>query len=121
MPINTSQSPKKQISGLPQQNDYSHYRDIHMDTARGLPPSSAGLADIHMLTAKGLTISDDIRMDTAKGGTGTIRQAGLPLKDREILESSEVKRKATVAQLCESFYGSHRYSCSHGQTAVIID
>ncbi|KAK7468416.1 serine/threonine-protein kinase dbf2 [Stygiomarasmius scandens] len=99
MPINTSQSPKKQISGLPQQNDYSHYRDIHMDTARGLPPSSAGLADIHMLTAKGLTISDDIRMDTAKGGTGTIRQAGLPLKDREILESSEVKRKATVAQL----------------------
>ncbi|KAF9073973.1 kinase-like protein [Rhodocollybia butyracea] len=58
-----------------------------------------------MNTAKGLTglnFGPDIRMDTAKASTSsvsTIKQSGLPLKDRELLESSEVKRKATVAQL----------------------
>ncbi|KAF5382848.1 hypothetical protein D9757_007297 [Collybiopsis confluens] len=96
-------SPKKEVSGLPKYtgNEYGqYYRDIHMDTAKGLPPTSANsLADIHMNTAKGLTIGNDIRMDTAKGSVATIKQVGLPLKDREILDSAEVKRKATVAQL----------------------
>lgn len=103
----SSQSPNKaEISGLPRhsENDYAqYYRDIHMDTAKGFPPSTGGLGDIHMNTAKGLTFGNDIRMDTAKASTSsvsTIKQSGLPLKDREIVESSEVKRKATVAQLC---------------------
>ncbi|KIM52347.1 hypothetical protein SCLCIDRAFT_141273 [Scleroderma citrinum Foug A] len=37
-------------------------------------------------------------MDTAKNAT-TMKQTGLKLWERELLESSEVKRKATVAQL----------------------
>ncbi|KAE9397835.1 AGC/NDR protein kinase [Gymnopus androsaceus JB14] len=98
-------SPKKEISGLPRhlENEYGQYfRDIHMDTAKGVPPSAGGFGDIHMNTAKGLNFANDIRMDTAKASSSsvsTIKQSGLPLKDREILESSEVKRKATVAQL----------------------
>ncbi|ESK95587.1 agc ndr protein kinase [Moniliophthora roreri MCA 2997] len=95
MAVNAPRSPTKQISGLPSERDY--YQDIHMNTAKGLPPSNSN--DIRMNTAKGYTFADDIRMDTAKGTASTIRQAGLPLKDREILDSSEVKRKATVAQL----------------------
>ncbi|KAJ3893070.1 AGC/NDR protein kinase [Lentinula edodes] len=94
-------SPKKEVSGLPKysEDDYSPY-DIHMQTAKGIPPS--GLTDYQMSTAKGMTFGNDIRMDTAKASTSsvsTIKQSGLPLRDRELLESSEVKRKATVAQL----------------------
>lgn len=79
-----------------------------MDTAKGVPPSAGGLADIHMNTAKGLTFGNDIRMDTAKASSSSVStiKPGLPMKDREILESGEVKRKATVAQLCE-----YRVSC----------
>jgi cell cycle protein kinase DBF2 len=43
---------------------------------------------------------DDIRTETAKAGTTTMKQGGLLLWERELLNSSEVKRKATVAQLC---------------------
>lgn len=98
-------SPKKEVSGLPKysEDDYSPY-DIHMQTAKGIPPS--GLTDYQMSTAKGMTFGNDIRMDTAKASTSsvsTIKQSGLPLRDRELLESSEVKRKATVAQLCVYF------------------
>ena len=95
MAANANRSPTKQISGLPSQRDF--YEDIHMNTAKGLP--TEGL-DIHMNTAKGYTLGNDVRMDTAKGSVSTIRQNGLPMKDRAILESGEVKRKATVAQLC---------------------
>ncbi|KAJ3820489.1 AGC/NDR protein kinase [Lentinula raphanica] len=94
-------SPKKEVSGLPKysEDDYGRF-DIHMQTAKGVPPS--GLNDYQMSTAKGLTFGKDIRMDTAKASTSsvsTIKQTGLSLKEREILDSSEVKRKATVAQL----------------------
>ncbi|SJL05222.1 related to protein kinase DBF2 [Armillaria ostoyae] len=89
----------KNIAGLPSErtDGFSYYRDrdIHMDTAKGLPVSGF---DIHMNTAKGLTFSNDINMQTAKG-TSTIKQPGLQLWERELLDTAEVKRKATVAQL----------------------
>ena len=71
-----------------------------MDTAKGLT-SMQSLGDIRMGTAKGHPLHDDIRMDTARGAT-TIKQSGFQVWERELLESSEVKRKATVAQLCKS-------------------
>ena len=91
-------SASKQISGLPQSNTY--YRDIHMDTAKGLT-SMQTFGDIRMATAKGHLLQDDIRMETARGAT-TLKQGGFQVWERELLESSEVKRKATVAQLCKS-------------------
>ncbi|KAF5361697.1 hypothetical protein D9758_007342 [Tetrapyrgos nigripes] len=124
MPASTAQQSRNQVSGLPRESDHSHYRDIHMETARGLPPSAtAGIADIHMLTAKGLTISDDIRMDTARGHTGTVRALALPLKDREILESSEVKRKATVAQLyfLDYYFQALGYLASRKERRALFD
>lgn len=71
-----------------------------MDTAKGLT-SMQNFADIRMATAKGHPLHDDIRMETARGAT-TLKQGGLQVWERELLESSEVKRKATVAQLCKS-------------------
>lgn len=77
----------------------TEYRDIHMDTTKGI---TIGLRDIHMNTAKGdHGWNDDIKMDTAKAAT-TVKPSGFQLWERELLESSEVKRKATVAQLCAS-------------------
>jgi len=87
-------SSSKNISGLPT----SYYRDVQMDTAKGL---TMGLPDIQMGTAKGYTMSGDIRMETARGGGTTMKQGGFQMWERELLDSPEVKRKATVAQLCE--------------------
>ncbi|KAF9007994.1 kinase-like protein [Cyathus striatus] len=55
-------------------------------------------ADVRMATAKGLTMSNDITMHTARG-SATIKQNGFQPWELELLQSSEVKRKATVAQL----------------------
>lgn len=75
----------------------TQYRDVHMDTTRGI---TIGLRDIHMNTAKGdHGWNEDISMNTAKAAT-TMKPSGFQLWERELLESSEVKRKATVAQLC---------------------
>lgn len=87
------------ISGLPQQKEHLYYRDVHMDTAKGLTGAFSNF-DVRMGTAKGLALSDDIAMETAKGGT-TMKQGGFQMWERELLESAEMKRKATVAQLCE--------------------
>jgi hypothetical protein len=70
-----------------------------MDTAKGLTGAFSNF-DVRMGTAKGLALSDDIAMETAKGGT-TMKQGGFQMWERELLESAEMKRKATVAQLCE--------------------
>ena len=74
-----------------------------METARGFP-HVGGSSDIHMNTAKGQTLANDIRMQTATSGsldTTTLKGLGnLKLWEREFLDSAEVKRKATVAQLC---------------------
>jgi hypothetical protein len=70
-----------------------------MDTTKGLRPMGT-YADIHMATAKGLILTDDITMDNVRGGT-TLKQGGLQMWEKQLLESSEVRRKATLAQLCE--------------------
>ncbi|TFY82248.1 hypothetical protein EWM64_g1769 [Hericium alpestre] len=67
-----------------------------MDTAKGFTTS---LPDVHMATARGMTFNDDIRMETARGGATTVRHGQFQLWEKELLESAEVKRKATVAQL----------------------
>lgn len=89
------------MSGLPSQadNPYGRYNDIHMNTAKGGLPAYTN-RDIHMATAKG-TLHPDIRMETARGGDVTIKKEGLKEWERELLESSEVRRKSTVAQLCK--------------------
>jgi len=104
-------SPKKHISGLPEiSNNVSskdglitsspYYHDIHMETAKGLP-SIQSYSDIRMGTAKSPQgATDDIYMETARGGTTMKQQSGFQVWERELLESSEVRRKATVAQLC---------------------
>ncbi|KAG5339731.1 hypothetical protein C0989_003919 [Termitomyces sp. Mn162] len=74
-------------------------RDVHMDTARS--NLGGGYVDVQMGTAKGLPLvdSNDITMDTARAKT-TLRQAGVQkVWEKELLESTEVRRKATVAQL----------------------
>lgn len=76
-------------------------RDIRMDTAKGFGTFSR---DIRMDTARGFADYSDIRMETARGAPEPPVAARPPLAlwERELLESSEVKRKATVAQLCKS-------------------
>lgn len=44
--------------------------------------------------------NDDIQMQTARAGT-TMKQGGFQMWERELLESPEIRRKSTVAQLCE--------------------
>ncbi|KAF8439478.1 AGC/NDR protein kinase [Boletus edulis BED1] len=74
----------------------TEYRDVHMDTTKAI---TVGLRDIHMSTSKGdHSWNDDVSMNTAKAAT-TMKPSGFQLWERELLESSEVKRKATVAQL----------------------
>jgi len=95
-------SPKKQpISGLP---NYSN--DVQMNTSKGMP---GGYNDISMGTAKTFGREyNDVRMETARNGGGivasssTLRGANkFKAWEKERLESPEVRRKATVAQLCE--------------------
>ena len=69
-----------------------------MATAKSNPPSQ--YTDITMATAKGYTLANDITMETARGNTGTIRR-GFQGWERELLDSPEIRRKATVAQLCK--------------------
>ncbi|KAG6906765.1 hypothetical protein DXG01_012241 [Tephrocybe rancida] len=91
--------------GMPSPSPY--YRDVHMETAKGLPPGlgGGGYVDVQMGTARaggvgvGTMGGQDVTMETARGGT-TLRAGGAQqLWERELLGSAEVKRKATVAQL----------------------
>ena len=71
------------------------YLQVLMNSNLGL---ASELPDVRMVTAKGYPLSGDVVMDTAKADT-TVKH--LRLWQKELLESAEVKRKATVAQLCE--------------------
>ena len=74
-----------------------------METAKGVP-SATNYSDVRMGTAKPFGLSpDDIKMETARGGgqTSTIRHHKFQPWEKALVESSEVRRKATVAQLCE--------------------
>ncbi|KIM81702.1 hypothetical protein PILCRDRAFT_821045 [Piloderma croceum F 1598] len=77
-----------------QDNQYASFVDIHMETAKGMPTD---MGDVSMGTARA-PWNDDIQMETARAGT-TMKQGGLQMWERELMESSEIKRKATVAQL----------------------
>lgn len=77
------------------QTKENQYNDIHMNTAKG---TLYNMPDIHMGTAKG-TLYNDIRMDTAKPDT-TIKKGGLKPWEKALIDSPEVRRKGTVAQLC---------------------
>lgn len=71
-----------------------------METAKGIPQIQC-YTDIRMNTAKlPLDRNDDIYMETARVAT-TVKQ-GVVFQpwEKEHLDSAEVKRKATVAQLC---------------------
>ena len=99
LPPRPSNTPRADLSmaaraKIQNQSQYSDLPDIHMNTAKGL---TVGLPDVRMATAKGMTI-DDIHMDTAKAGT-TLK-AGFKMWEKELIDSPEVRRKATVAQLC---------------------
>lgn len=74
--------------------------DVRMGTAKPLAYN-----EITMGTAKA---APDVHMATAKAGL-TLRQAAMKDWERELLDSAEVKRKATVAQLCEQ---PSTFSCS---------
>ena len=54
-----------------------------------------------MAAAKGYSLAGDVTLETARGSGATIRR-GFKGWERELLESPEVRRKATVAQLCKS-------------------
>lgn len=77
-------------------------KDIYMYTAKGFKDNT-DIPDIRMATAKGgFTLRGDIHMETVKGGTTIVgKQSKFKLWERELLEAPEVKRKATVAQLCK--------------------
>lgn len=83
-----------------------------MDTAKGLSTLQS-YSDIRMATAKGNHFVDDIRMETARGES-TVKQTGFQVWERELLESTEVKRKATVAQLCKCPRSDPYLSLSNG-------
>ena len=103
-PKASSKAPVKHLSGLPPQKENIHGasndNDIHMNTAKGLN-HALSIPDIRMSTAKGNLTLKDIHMETVVGDS-TLKQGGaLQLWERELLGSPEVKRKSTVAQLCE--------------------
>lgn len=59
------------------------------------------IPDIRMATAKGdFNLKHDVHMHTVNQ-VSTVRKGALKLWERELVEAPEVKRKATVAQLCE--------------------
>ncbi|KAG2023673.1 AGC/NDR protein kinase [Coprinopsis cinerea AmutBmut pab1-1] len=90
-------SPTKQVSGLPEQQSF--YKDIHMETAKGAPTMSS-YNDVRMGTAKAFSANpDDIRMDTARGSGTTVRASKLKPWEAALVQTPEVKRKSTVAQL----------------------
>lgn len=72
------------------ENLYQGYPDVHMNTAKG-----GTLADVRMATAKNTL--HDVHMNTAKN---TLRPEKFTPRQRKLLSSPEIQRKATVAQLC---------------------
>jgi len=82
-------APRQDISGLPEtrsDQDYYRYNDVHTDTARG---TIGGLPDVRMDTAKGSIVTNDISMDTARGGT-TLKVGPLKVWERDLMENPEL-------------------------------
>jgi len=102
-PVRTGKTP---VSGLPsptKANSHAMFSPtpsskdpLNRVGNRNTPQSNS--SDVRMDTAKGMTMGD-VRMETARATTYK-KGAALQLWEKELLDSSEVKRKATVAQLC---------------------
>ena len=69
-----------------------------MDT-RAKSSAIVGLPDVHIPPLSNDTITDS---PLARPGT-TLKNSRFQLWERELLESSEVRRKSTVAQLCTCY------------------
>jgi hypothetical protein len=67
-----------------------------MDTRASKSSAVVGLPDVHMLPPSNDTITDS---PLARPGA-TLKNGRFQLWERGLLESSEVRRKSTVAQLC---------------------
>jgi len=99
--------------------------DVHMMTMKGsvtpavlkaaekVPPPLPARGDHHYHYQKAAHLgvpgaptqrayAEDVHMRTAKPEETQVAPRGLSLWERELLDSAEVKRKATVAQICES-------------------
>lgn len=100
---------------------HNHNTDVRMATAKSDTPFQA-YSDVTMSTAKGYTLGNDITMDTAKGNATTIRR-GFQAWERRLLESSEVRRKATVAQLyfLDYYFQSLSYLASRRERRAKFD
>ena len=70
-----------------------------MDTRAGKSSAVAGLPDVRMHPLSNNTITDS---PLARPGA-TLKNGRFKLWERELLESSEVRRKSTVAQLCTCY------------------
>ena len=79
---------------------YAGLPDVHMNTARGATVSK-WQSELRASGSKGLPTYKDIHMDTARPDP-TKKMGGLKARDKLRMEEPEVRRKATVAQLCES-------------------
>ena len=82
---------------------YAGLPDIHMNTAKGVPSK--------WQTGKAMATYKDIHMDTARLDP-TKKMSGLKARDKLRMEEPEIRRKATVAQLCESCPSSHLFTIS---------
>ena len=75
---------------------YEGLPDVHMDTVKGATSKWGSRSDIH----KGaIPTYKDIRMETARMDP-TKKMGGLNARDRLRMEDPEIRRKATLAQLC---------------------
>jgi hypothetical protein len=79
--------------------------DIHMDTQASKSSAIVGLPDVRMPPLSNDTITGS---PLARPGT-TLKNSRFQLWERELLESSEVRRKSTVAQLCSCYRAKIQY------------
>ncbi|WVN85891.1 uncharacterized protein L203_101044 [Cryptococcus depauperatus CBS 7841] len=77
----------KQLANVPQQSQ-----------AQSLVPKQPNHANFYA-AQRGGAYADDVQMRTAKHDTKHEKERGLQLWERELLESPDVRRKATVAQI----------------------
>lgn len=70
-----------------------------MDSRSGKSSAVVGLPDVHMAPLSNDTITDSPLARSGPSGA-TLKNGRFQLWERELLESSEVRRKSTVAQLC---------------------
>lgn len=70
-----------------------------MNTRASKSSAVVGLPDVHMAPLSNDTITGSL---LARPGT-TLKNGKFQLWERQLLESSEVRRKSTVAQLCTCY------------------